>query len=225
MFIVALFKIARTWNLMRRTDSLEKTLMPGKIKGGRRRGWQRMRWLDGIIISVDMNLRNLQELVMGREAWHTAVHGATESQTRLCNWTKLRKRKQHSCPSVDEWIRKFWYIYTIEYYWAIKRNAFESILMRWMNLKPVIQSEVSQKEKDRYCILTHTHTHNLERWYRWSYMDSVEEGKGGMIWENSIEIYTFTICNIDDQCEFDAWSRAPKASALGQPRGLGWMGR
>ena len=62
--------------------------------------------------------------------------------------------KQLRCPSTDEWI-KLWYIYTMEYYSAIKRKAFESVLMRWMNLKPIIQSEVSQKEKDKYLILTH----------------------------------------------------------------------
>ena len=56
---------------------------------------------------------------------------------------------------IDEWIRKFWYLYRMEYYSAIKRNAFESLLMRWMNLESIIQSEVSQKEKDKYHILTH----------------------------------------------------------------------
>ena len=59
----------------------------------------------------------------------------------------------------DEWIKKLWYIYTMEYYSAIKRNTFESVLMRWMNLEPIIQNEVSQKEKDKYHILIHTHTH------------------------------------------------------------------
>ena len=63
--------------------------------------------------------------------------------------------KQPRCPSTDEWIKKLWYIYTMEYYSAIKRSAFESVLMRWMNLEPIIQSEVSQKEKDKYCILMH----------------------------------------------------------------------
>ena len=66
-----------------------------------------------------------------------------------------RTWKQPRCPSTDEWIKKLWYIYTMDYYSVIKRNAFESVLMRWMNLKPIIQNEMSQKEKDRYHILTH----------------------------------------------------------------------
>ena len=70
-------------------------------------------------------------------------------------FTIARTWKQPRCPSSDERIKKFWYIYTMEYYSAIKRNTFESVLMRWMNLEPIIQSEVSQKEKDKYRILTH----------------------------------------------------------------------
>ena len=73
----------------------------------------------------------------------------------VAQFTIARTWKQPRCPSVDEWIKKLWYIYTMEYYSAIKKNAFESVLMRWMKLEPVIQSEVSQKEKYLYSILMH----------------------------------------------------------------------
>ena len=66
-----------------------------------------------------------------------------------------RMWKQPRCPLADKWIRKLWYIYTMEYYSVIKKNAFESVLMRWMKLEPIIQSEVSQKEKQQYSILMH----------------------------------------------------------------------
>ena len=70
-------------------------------------------------------------------------------------FTIARTQKQPRCPSADKWIRKLWYIYTMEYYSAIKKNAFESVLMRWMKLEPIIQSEVSQKEKHKCRILMH----------------------------------------------------------------------
>ena len=75
---------------------------------------------------------------------------------KLNKWFIIaRTWKQPRCPSADEWIRKLWYIYTMDYYSAIKQNTFESVLMRWMKLELIIQSEVSQKEKHQYSILTH----------------------------------------------------------------------
>ena len=82
-------------HLMQRTDSSEKTLMPGKIEGRRRRGRQRMRWLDGIPDAMGMNLSKLLEMVRDREVWCAAVHGVTKSRTRLGNWTTTNQKNKH----------------------------------------------------------------------------------------------------------------------------------
>ena len=83
--LILKLKLKYFGHLMQRADSLEKTLMLGKIEGRRRRGWQRMRWLDSINDSMDMNLSKLQEIVKDREAWHAAVHGVTKSEAQLSN--------------------------------------------------------------------------------------------------------------------------------------------
>ena len=80
-------------------------------------------------------------------------------------FTTARRWKKPRYPSTDEWTKKLWYICTMKYYSATKRNTFESVLMKRMNLEPIIQSEVSQKEKDKYRILMHIYVWNLEKWY------------------------------------------------------------
>ena len=118
-----MLKLQYFGHLMQIDNSLEKTLMLGQIEGRRRRRWQRMRWLDAITDSMDMNLGKLQEMVRNREACRTTVHGVAKSQTRLGNWTATTNAR--------------------EYYLAIKNNEIQIHDIVWMNHKNSVLSERS----------------------------------------------------------------------------------
>ena len=142
-------------------------------------------------------------------------------------FTIPRTQKQPICPTTDEWINKSWYIYTMEYCSAIKRNKFKSVELRWMGPEPFIQSEVSQKEKNKYDIIN-AYTQNLKKWYWWTYLQGrnrnadIENGLVDTVGERKVgQVERITLTYIHHQRR--KWQPTP-VFLPGESQGWGSLG-